>query len=140
MDETTGTDGAPEAPVNPAEAGGHGERSGGDTSPQTGAGDISGGGDEAEEGTGDNPDVGGIGEGPGGEARSTPQPSDDVESDAGNIDAGGKAHTTSTEGHPAGDGPRSDREVGGPVAEEGAEESLGSGKGDIATKGFDAHQ
>lgn len=63
-----------------------------------------------------------------------------VESDAGNVDAGGKAHTKSTEPHPAGDGARSDREVGGPVAEEGAEESTGSAKGDISTKGFDAHE
>ena len=49
----------------------------------------------------------------------------DVESDANNQDAGGKAHTTSTEGHPAGDGARSDREVGGPVAEDDAEETTG---------------
>ena len=76
MDETTGTEGAPEAPVNPAEAGGHGERSDGETTPQTGAGDV--------------------------------------ESDEGNVDAGGKAHTSSTEGHPAGDGERTDRDVGGP--------------------------
>ena len=76
MDETTGTEGAPEAPVNPAEAGGHGERSDGETTPQTGAGDV--------------------------------------ESDEANVDAGGKAHTSSTEGHPAGDGERTDRDVGGP--------------------------
>ena len=63
----------------------------------------------------------------------------DIESDAGNVDAGGKAHTSSSEPHPAGDGARSDREVGGPVAEEDAEESLGSAKGDIETKGFDSH-
>ena len=65
---------------------------------------------------------------------------EDIESDAGNVDAGGKAHTTSTEGHPAGDGPRTDREVGGPVAEEDAEETTGSAKGDISTKGFDSHE
>ena len=64
----------------------------------------------------------------------------DVESDAGNVDAGGKAHTSSTEGHPAGDGARSDREVGGPVAEEDAEETTGGTTGDISTKGFDAHE
>ncbi len=93
-----------------------------------------------EQGTGDNPDVGGITDSPGGESQQTPQPSNDIESDAPDIDAGGKAHTSSTEGHPAGDGPRSDREVGGPVAEEDAEESLGGAKGDISTKGFDAHQ
>ena len=38
----------------------------------------------------------------------------DVESDEGNVDAGGKAHTSSKEEHPAGDGERTDREVGGP--------------------------
>ena len=66
--------------------------------------------------------------------------STDIESDVGNVDAGGKAHTSSTEGHPAGDGPRSDREVGGPVAEEDAEETTGGTTGDISTKGFDAHE
>ncbi len=64
----------------------------------------------------------------------------DIESDQGNVDAGGKAHTTSEEGHPAGDGARTDREVGGPVAEEGAEETTGGIHGDIETKGFDAHE
>ena len=49
----------------------------------------------------------------------------DVESDAANVDAGGRAHTSSTEGHPAGDGARSDRDVGGPVAEDDAEETTG---------------
>jgi hypothetical protein len=43
-------------------------------------------------------------------------PNEDVESDAANVDAGGKAHTSSTEGHPAGDGERTDREVGGPAS------------------------
>ena len=51
--------------------------------------------------------------------------SQDIEGDTGNMDAGGKAHTSSTEGHHAGDGPRTDRDVGGPVAEEDAEESTG---------------
>ena len=51
--------------------------------------------------------------------------SSDVESDAANTDAGGRAHTSSDEGHPAGDGARSDRDVGGPVADEGAEETTG---------------
>jgi hypothetical protein len=31
-------------------------------------------------------------------------------------DGGGRAHTTPEEGHPAGKGPRSDRDVGGPTA------------------------
>jgi len=45
----------------------------------------------------------------------------DIESDEANVDAGGKAHTSSTEGHPAGDGERTDREVGGPsTGEDGA--------------------
>ena len=64
----------------------------------------------------------------------------DVESDEANVDAGGKAHTSSTEGHPAGDGARSDRDVGGPVPEEGAEESLGAAKGDRSDQGFDSHE
>jgi hypothetical protein len=34
-------------------------------------------------------------------------------------DSGGRAHTSPQEGHPAGEGPRSDREVGGPTPEEG---------------------
>jgi hypothetical protein len=33
---------------------------------------------------------------------------------APNADAGGKAHTRPDEPHPAGDGERTDREVGGP--------------------------
>ena len=45
-----------------------------------------------------------------------------IESDADNVGAGGKAHTSTSEGHPAGDGQRSDREVGGPVAGEDAED------------------
>ena len=64
----------------------------------------------------------------------------DVESDAGNVDAGGKAHTSSTEGHPAGDGPRTDRDVGGPVADEDAEESLGGVHGTRETPGADPHE
>lgn len=98
--------------------------------------------EHAEQGTGDNPDVGGIGDGPGGESRATPQNPDGIESTAAASDAGGRAHTGSTEGHPAGDGARSDRDVGGPVAEEDAAESFGSAKGDIKTRGFedDPHQ
>jgi hypothetical protein len=51
-------------------------------------------------------------------------------------DAGGRAHTPPGE-HPAGDGARSDRDVGGPVAEDGAEETEGGAKGDIKTRGFE---
>ena len=46
--------------------------------------------------------------------------SKDIESDAGNVDAGGKAHTSSTEEHPAGDGERTDRDVGGPKSDDAA--------------------
>ena len=95
--------------------------------------------EEAPKGSGDNPDVGGITDGPGGDSHKTEQHPDGIESTATTHDAGGKAHTSSSESHPAGDGPRSDREVGGPVAEEDADESLGSAKGDIQTKGFDSH-
>ena len=63
----------------------------------------------------------------------------DVESDAANVDAGGRAHTSSTEGHPAGDGARSDRDVGGPVAEEDAEEATGGIHG-TRESDFDAHE
>ena len=46
-----------------------------------------------------------------------------VESDEANVDAGGKAHTKTTEGHPAGDGERTDREVGGPKLDDDSSES-----------------
>lgn len=62
----------------------------------------------------------------------------DIESDAGNVDAGGKAHTSSTEGHPAGDGARTDRDVGGPVADEDAEEATGGARGG-SNESFDSH-
>ncbi len=69
----------------------------------------------------------------------TDEQSRDIESDAANVDAGGQAHTSSTEGHPAGDGARSDREVGGPVAEEDAEESTGGVHGTRPTPGHESH-
>jgi hypothetical protein len=50
----------------------------------------------------------------------TETPQHDIESDEGNVDAGGKAHTSSDEEHPAGDGARTDRDVGGPVSEDAA--------------------
>ena len=65
--------------------------------------------------------------------------SSDIESDAPNTDAGGRAHTSSTEGHPAGDGARSDRDVGGPVAEEDAEETTGGIHGTRETP-LDPHE
>ena len=63
----------------------------------------------------------------------------DIESDAANADAGGKAHTSSEEGHPAGDGPRTDRDVGGPVADENAEETTGGVHGTRET-GVEPHE
>ncbi len=95
--------------------------------------------EEAPKGSGDNPDVGGITDGPSG-GNPTEQRPDGVESTAADSDAGGRAHTSSTEGHPAGTGERTAREVGGPVAAEDAEPTTGGAKGDIQTKGFDAHQ
>ena len=47
----------------------------------------------------------------------------DIESDADNVDAGGKAHTSSTEGPPAGDGERTDRDVGGPKLDDADDSS-----------------
>jgi hypothetical protein len=47
----------------------------------------------------------------------------DIESDEPNVDAGGKAHTKTTEGHPAGDGERTDREVGGPKLDDDSSDS-----------------
>lgn len=46
-------------------------------------------------------------------------------------DSGGRAHTGLDEGHPAGDGPRTDRQTGGPVAGQDAPEGeqQGGGKG-----------
>ncbi len=95
--------------------------------------------EEAPKGSGDNPDVGGIADAPEG-SNKTEQHATGVESHAADADAGGKAHTSSTEGHPAGTGERSAREVGGPVAAEDAEPTTGGAKGDIQTKGFDAHE
>jgi hypothetical protein len=95
--------------------------------------------EEAPKGSGDNPDVGGIHDAPEG-SNKTEQHATGVESNAGDADVGGKAHTSSSEGHPAGTGERSAREVGGPVAAEDAEPTTGGAKGDIQTKGFDAHE
>lgn len=53
-----------------------------------------------------------------------------------------KVHTTPEEGHPAGDGPRSDREIGGPVSDENAAEGQAEGRAAHGTKEspFDAHE
>ena len=67
---------------------------------------------------------------------------DDPTGHTPDADTGGRAHTSPDEPHPAGDGPRSDREVGGPVAEEDAEEVTGQpgAHGDIQTKGMEPHE
>ena len=39
-----------------------------------------------------------------------------------------QVHTTPDEGHPAGDGPRSDRDIGGPTAAEDAPEGPAEGR------------
>jgi hypothetical protein len=47
---------------------------------------------------------------------------DDTKTTNQGQDAGGRAHTGLDEGHPAGDGPRTDRDVGGPTPPEDPEE------------------
>jgi hypothetical protein len=87
--------------------------------------------------TTDEPDVPPTTEGPGSFGDS--DPSERV----GQGEEGGRAHTSPSEGHPAGDGPRSDRDVGGPTSAEGEEGSTGTppgAHGDIATKGFEPHE
>ncbi len=39
-----------------------------------------------------------------------------------------RVHTTPEEGHPAGPGPRSDRDIGGPIASEDAPEGQAEGR------------
>jgi len=53
--------------------------------------------------------------------------------------SGGTPHTTPEEGHPAGDGERSDRDIGGPTGgdSEGGDET-GGGTG-TKESGFDSH-
>jgi len=91
--------------------------------------------EQAPVGSGDDPVVGGITDAPEGDDTKTPA--------GGGQDTGGAAHTSPGEGHPAGDGPRSDRDVGGPTPAEDAEPAAGTEggvTGDIKTKGFDSHR
>jgi hypothetical protein len=64
-------------------------------------------------------------------------------SDKANADAGGRAHTGLDEEHPAGEGPRSDRDVGGPTSTDSEQGDVagqeGRGHGDRPS-GFDAHE
>lgn len=49
-------------------------------------------------------------------------------------------HTTPEEGHPAGDGERTDREIGGPTSPEDApEEDVEGGATGTRESGFDSH-
>ena len=67
--------------------------------------------------------------------------SEDHTTDIGQ-DAGGKAHTELDEDHPAGDGPRSGRETGGPTSaeQEPEDQPHGAAHGDRPTEGFDSHE
>ena len=51
-----------------------------------------------------------------------------------------EVHTTPEEGHPAGDGERSDREIGGPTpGDESGEDATGGATGTRESE-FDAHE
>ena len=52
---------------------------------------------------------------------------------------GGSPHTTPEEGHPAGDGERTDRDIGGPTADESGGEEQGGATG-TRESGFDSHE
>jgi hypothetical protein len=63
----------------------------------------------------------------------------DAETQDTGQDAGGKAHTGLDEEHPAGDGPRSDRDVGGPTGTDEVQgDEVEGGHGDKPS-GFDSH-
>ena len=54
-----------------------------------------------------------------------------------------KVHTTPEEGHPAGDGERTDRDIGGPTSPEGetsGDETGGGPSQKPADEGFDSHE
>jgi hypothetical protein len=55
---------------------------------------------------------------------------------------GGSPHTSAEEGHPAGTGERSDRDIGGPTSpEEGSGDETGGGPGTKPEdEGFDSHE
>jgi hypothetical protein len=92
---------------------------------------------EAPTGPDDDPQVPPTTEGPGSFGERKPQEG------FGQGEEGGRAHTSMQEGHPAGEGERSTRDVGGPTSAEGEEGSPGTppgGRGDIPTKGFEAHE
>ena len=56
---------------------------------------------------------------------------------------GGSPHTSADEGHPAGDGERTDRDIGGPTTDESSgdgEETGGGQSPKPADEGFDSHE
>jgi len=53
---------------------------------------------------------------------------------------GGTPHTTPEEGHPAGDGERSDRDVGGPTADDSSSGEESGGATGTRESGFDSHE
>ena len=55
---------------------------------------------------------------------------------------GPRVHTTPEEGHPAGEGERSDRDIGGPTSpeEDSEEEATGGAPGTPPDSGFDSHE
>jgi hypothetical protein len=52
----------------------------------------------------------------------------------------GTPHTSPEEGHPAGEGERSDRDIGGPTTGEDEEEMPGGGHGTAPDSGFESHE
>jgi hypothetical protein len=50
-----------------------------------------------------------------------------------------QVHTTPEEGHPAGDGERSERDIGGPTAPEGSDEEATGGATGTRSSEFDSH-
>ena len=53
-----------------------------------------------------------------------------------------RVHTSPEEGHPAGEGERSDRDIGGPTSPEetGEEDATGGAPGTPPDSGFDSHE
>jgi hypothetical protein len=62
--------------------------------------------------------------------------------DTDNQEQGGSPHTSAEEGHPAGTGERSERDVGGPTSPEGGdgEETGGAPGTKPEDEGFDSHE
>ena len=52
----------------------------------------------------------------------------------------GSPHTTPEEGHPAGEGERSDRDVGGPTSGDGEGDATGGAPGASPGSGFEPHE